>query len=420
MALTAAHNLGKNGCDVIGCDDVDLTVLKFSKHTSNYFTHASFDKDIDAYLDDMEHYIKKYKPDDDRPYILMPMFRDAKILAQHRKRFKDLITITAPDINSINQVTPKDNLVKTCEKLNVTAPKTVIIEDDNQLDSIGDKFDFPVLIKPTTGRGGRGIHIIKDQDELKSRYQNHKEKYDTFPLIQELVDGEDYCLCVLCDNGKIVAHMAYKNLHTFPRDSGAGIMRQTVDDKFFLDTATKLLKGLNWHGVAELDFKWNEQKDSPAYLIEVNSRFWAGLFHSVESGVNFPWLTYQLFADGKVTDNVNVDIGKKTKIPGLLTLASAQEFFDQEDSFKNLQTSWSALWSNKNNEKAQTRMTNFAKSFRNLLDAPLLENYDKITQDDDDVISELSLGDDPMTTLGILFIVSSLLKHGELPPELKS
>lgn len=52
-------------------------------------------------------------------------------------------------------------------------------------------------------------------------------------------------LTAICDHGEIITSMAYKNLYQFPRDTGAGIMRETIDDKPFLETARKLLKSLS-------------------------------------------------------------------------------------------------------------------------------------------------------------------------------
>ena len=58
MALTAAQSLGEKNIEVIGYDDVDMTVLNFSKYVSNFFVHASKEKDEAAYLDDLIENIK--------------------------------------------------------------------------------------------------------------------------------------------------------------------------------------------------------------------------------------------------------------------------------------------------------------------------------------------------------------------------
>lgn len=421
MALTAVHSLGRRGIEVIGCDDVDMTVLSFSRHVSDYFTHAPYQDDMDQYLDDLEENIRKFKPEDDRPYLLMPMFRDAKILAKHRKRFEGLITITSPDFDGINQVNPKDVFAKTCENMGLDIPRTRQPSDLQALEAMKDDIEFPILIKPVDDVGGRGIHKAKDFAELSELYEESLASYSTPPLVQEVIDGEDYCLSTLCDNGKIVGQMAYKNLHQFPRDSGAGIMRETVDETPFIETAQKLLGGLKWHGIAQIDFRWSGRAEDPAYLIEVNPRFWAGLFHSVESGVDFPWLLYQLIAEGSVRDHSNVEIGAKTKVPGLWTISALQDIVESETHFDQLKQTWQQTWDANNDISWREKFSRLGDALKDSVDGKdIFTKIKEMHETGKDAKSEFHSDDDPFTGLGVLFVASSLLKHGKLPPEIKS
>jgi predicted ATP-grasp superfamily ATP-dependent carboligase len=421
MALTAAHSLGQRGVEVIGCDDVDMTVMNFSRHVSDYFLHAPYQTDLEKYLDDLEENIRKFKPDDDRPYILMPMFRDAKILAKHRARFDGLITIAAPDYGAINQVDPKDVFAQTCNKYNLKIPKTEHPENISALEAMRDSLEFPLLIKPIDAVGGRGIHKAENFEELATLYKESSEKYEAAPLVQEMIEGRDYCLSTLCDNGEIVAHMAYKNLYQFPRGSGAGIMRETVDDEPFLATAAKLLKALNWHGIAQIDFRWSEKEGEGAYLIEVNPRFWAGLFHSVESGVDFPWLLYQLAAYGAVKDDSHVQIGAKTKIPGLWTISALQDIAESETHFERLKAAWEETWNAESDQNWKDKFIMLTDALKSSVDGKdIVDKIKEMHETGKQGKSEFSAEGDPFTGLGFLFVASSLLRHGELPPELKS
>lgn len=420
MALTAAHSLGKRGVEVVGCDSVDMTVMNFSRYVSDYFIHKPYDDDVDAYLDSLEENIRKFKPDDDRPYILMPMFREVKILAEHRERFEGLIEIAVPSNESIDMIHPKDAFARTCEEQGLPVPKTYQPQDMEELKAIENELDFPVLIKPVDDVGGRGIHKAENFDALCDLYEESLEHYGIPPLVQQLVEGEDYCFAALCNHGEIVAHMAYKNLYQFPRDSGAGIMRETIEDTAFIETARKLLGQLKWHGIAQIDFRWSGQKQDPAYLIEVNPRFWAGLFHSVESGVDFPWLLYQLVVNGDVQNNEAVEIGAKTKVPGLWTISALQDIAESETHFDKLKEVWEQMWSD-NGEGWRKKFHDLKAALHDSVDAKdIVEKIRSMKNVGKDAKSEFASEDDPFTGLGFLFVVSSLLRHGELPPELKS
>ncbi len=420
MALTAAHSLGTRGIEVIGCDDVDMTVMNFSRYVEDYFIHAPYHEKPERYLDDLEKHIRRFKPEDNRPYILMPMFRDAAILAAHRERFEELITLAIPDITSMNRVHPKDILARTCEELELCSPKTILIQDLEELEVHKDTLEFPLLIKPADAVGGAGIHKVRDYTELQKLCAESYKRYGTLPLIQEIVEGKDYCLAALCDQGEIVAHMAYRNLHQFPRDFGAGVMRETIDDSPFLDTSKKLLKALNWNGVVQIDFRWSGEEKDPAYLIEVNPRFWAGLFHSVESGIDFPWLLYQLFAEGSVKDSCDAIIGAKTKIPGLWTLSALQDIAESEIQFEKLKRAWQQTWDSSKHENWQKRFQGLTDALRDCIDGKdMIEKVKDLHKAGKAVKSEFTAKDDPFIGLGFLFIASSLLRHGELPPEIK-
>jgi predicted ATP-grasp superfamily ATP-dependent carboligase len=65
--------------------------------------------------------------------------------------------------------------------------------------------------------------------------------------------------------------------------------------------ARSLLDHIGWHGVAMVEFK--VAKDGTPYLMEINTRFWGSLQLAVDSGVDFPWLLYQL-ACGEQPDPV--------------------------------------------------------------------------------------------------------------------
>lgn len=420
MSLTAAHALGKRGIEIIGCDDVGLTVINFSRYVSDYFIHARYQDNLEQYLDDMEQNIRKFKPEDDRPYILMPMFRDAKVLAQFRARFEPLIKIAVPPYKAIEQIHPKDIFALTCEKLGLHIPKTYQPQDCKALENLGNELKFPLLIKPVDDVGGRGICKAANFEELGHFYNESSADYDHSPIIQEMVDGEDYCLSILCNKGEIVAHMAYKNLYQYPRNCGAGVMRETVNDDPFLQPAQRLMRHLKWHGVAQFDFRWDGTATNPPYLIEVNARFWAGLFHSVESGVDFPWMLYQLFAYDNVQDDSLVEIGSKTKVPGIWAIPALQEIAECDTNFEKLKTVWKETWKDNKDEGWRQKFKYLADALKQSVDAKdLMLKIKTMHERGQQAKSEFSAEDDPFTGLGFLFVASSLLRHGQLPPELK-
>ncbi len=416
MALTIAQSLGSRGIEVIGCDDVGLTVLSFSRFAKKHFVHASATDAPDRFIDDLEAAIIRFKPTDDRPYVLMPCFQETRLIARHAERLSRHIKIAAPPIEAIRAVDPKDSLMRTAQRLNIRTPSTWT--SDELVSPTSDApATFPVIAKPPQGVGGRGVRRLRDAEELKSALVEWRQNSQIM-LVQDYAPGDDYCLTALFDRGVLKASAAYHNLSQFPHGAGAGVLRETVDDAPFLETTQALLGAVGWTGVVELDFRWDGS--SAPYLIEVNPRFWAGLFHTVESGVDFPWLLWELAVAGDVCTPAIPKLGQRTKVGGLYLLAAIQEVAESDEGFAAAKAAWSSaaaqfqsgrlLAAARDMARAVTEGPDMAKAAARLRGA---------LRSADNAPNELFRSQDPLVSLGALFIVASLLRHGRLPPELR-
>lgn len=418
IALIIAQSLGTRGIDVIGCDDVNLTVLSFSKYVSKNCLYRSWQDDEEGFIEDLIEIARENKPDNDAPYLLIPSFREAKILARYKDRFDGLITVACPDFSSIDQVDHKDRFAQTVEKYDVESPKTWLVENMEDLDQVIDEVKFPVFIKPPNEVGGRGISKVENRDELSSGLEVlFKDYADQKILIQTLSKGVDYCFCGLFDHGRLVASMVYHNVRKFPAETGQGVVRETVDDSRFNELAEQLMKPLKWHGVAGIDFMWDEE--NIPQMIEVNARFWAGLDHSVKSNVDFPYLLYRMFVDGEVEADDDVSIGQKTSLPGLATLARVETLFKDKFHFDRLEEQWPEIKKYVGERDLGKAKSVFMDALKDTISfSEAIETYKAITREAEEVEEISYADDDPLVGLGVLFILGSLFKHGKLPPEL--
>ena len=421
IALMIAQSLGRRGVEVIGCDSVDMTVLSFSKFVKKNHTLASPDRNPDKFLDDLEALVKYHKPDDGRPYILMSAFHDARLIAENAERFDGLITLACPDREMFNKVHPKDHFARTAEDLGLNAPKTWLPEDQDQLEKLTGDMDWPVLIKPPDQVGGRGISKHDDADSLIHAYQNLRGEYpDQNILVQQASKGQDYCYCALYDKGTRISSMVYTNLRKYPKETGAGVVRETVDKERFDPIADELLRPLKWTGVVEIDFLWTGQKTDKPVMIEVNPRFWAGLDHSIKSGIDFPWQLYTLFTGDKEGLDQDAQTGFQSSLPGLAFLARLDELFDQSIDLDKIKDQWADI-------TAAFKKGELGKA-ANMLNAAMKESMSfdeaastlKYLMEESKKAGKISYAkDDPFIGLGILFVLGSLIRYGELPPEIR-
>ncbi len=419
MALAIARSLHERGVEVIGCDDVGLTVLSFSRHTANSFVHGSFETDEDRALADIEAAVRRYAPDDDRPYVLMPAFRDVRVYSQHRARFEPLIRVAAPEWESIAMVDPKDRFAEFVSERRLSGPQTRALWPHDRRD-LPENVRLPLIAKPTDGVGGRGVERIETRRDLLDYLERSDPARPV--LLQEIVDGDDYCVSFVAVRGKAVGVVAYRNIAQFPGKTGAGAVRETVDAGPFLTATHALLRETRWNGVAEIDFRWNGEADTPPKMLEVNPRYWAGLFHSIGSGVDFPWLAYQLAAGQPVEWPAPdaVDVGFRSRTPGAWILSVAEDLAQSDPQLVGIAEAWAKCRTRLSHGNLLAALRSLSQTAgRSLQSAGVLARLREGLKAHGDLPSELNSDHDPAVALGVLFALSSLIRHGTLPPELK-
>ncbi len=415
MALVIARSLAARGVEVIACDDVGMTVCSFSKHVKETFTIAPWDTEPEQFLQDLEAAVLEYAPADKRPYVLMPVFREIDLIARHRARFEPAIKLAAPSIKSIELVTPKHCLAELAREHGLDVPQTWRPDSVDALRELAPELSFPLIVKPVDGAGGRGVTCVNTLDEAER--DAAALGFECPPLLQECIDGEDYCVAVLAQAGELKAIMAYRNLTSFPREAGAGAVRETVDAEPFRAEAEKLVAATKWDGVAQLDFRWSGKPGDTPKLIEVNARFWAGIFHSMASGVDFPWLLYKQTI-GDETPEEEAEIGATTKTSGAWLLAAIEDVAASDAHFNAASEAWRRAKRRVKSGHVLAAIENAGKAMGKSLNVgDALFELRATMRDLKDMPSELSSAKDPLVGLGALFVISSLIRHGKLPPE---
>jgi predicted ATP-grasp superfamily ATP-dependent carboligase len=116
---------------------------------------------------------------------------------------------------------------------------------------------------------------------------------------------------------------------------GPSTLRESTHDPELLGSAIRLLKALDWYGVAMVEFKVDPRDNVPK-LMEINPRFWGSLELANAAGVNFPWLLYQT-AMGRLpepTFDYSVGVRCRWLVPGdILHFISNPERFHLEPGF---------------------------------------------------------------------------------------
>ncbi|MCA0133476.1 ATP-grasp domain-containing protein [Winogradskyella alexanderae] len=251
----------------------------FSVHRFIYLPHES---DLE-WFQNIDKTVKKFSID-----IILPVFEIGieKIL-EHKASLKEVGKLCPlPSLANFQKAIDKGILYNHLKQNNLPCPQSEVIKPNSYPENIDLK--FPIIAKPVKGfGGGMGIRVLYNQKDIQIYYHDKKFSCDT--ILQEYINGYDICCNVLCERGEIMAYTIQK----------AGIFNNNgleplsvfnfVEDQELLEVLKKLMKSLNWSGVANIDFRYDEDQQI-FKVIELNPRFWRNVDASEVTGVNFPYL----------------------------------------------------------------------------------------------------------------------------------
>ena len=419
QTLVAIRSLGRRGVEVISGDQYSMTPGSLSKYVTGKFKYSDPATDPEGFLDQLEQVVIENKPTDDRAYVLLPIHKESYLIAEHRERFEPHIALALPEFSQTMRVHNKGTLAAYAQETGLPMPRTWIPETVEEFHTQLNAIAVPSFVKIRESSSGVGIDKVDTREELEKTFLTFVEEFKLapgdLPIVQSLVPGEDYCVTTLFNRGKLEACMTYRNLRTFPAKTGPGAMRETVEAPAMEAVAAEVLGPLDWHGVAELDFRWNGNPDSPPQLIEVNPRFWGGLIQAVESGWDYPWLTYQLAATGNVDLDTERRTDVKTEIPLLAFLSTLNEMSHSEAGHAALKEGWTLAKNEFRDGSKRAGLKALLRGLKTGLDPKArLGEAKRVLSDHRHNVYDILSKEDPGPALGVFFPLAVFLKHGKV------
>ncbi len=139
---------------------------------------------------------------------------------------------------------------------------------------------YPVIVKPRTGSGSRGIHIVGSAGELAAMERSPGL------IVQDFLPGEEYSVDVLADiNGHVVASVPRVRARV---DSGVSVGGRTVHDPEIEYFGRAVARATGVTFVANVQCK--RDRDGRPALLEVNPRIPGTLGLTIAAGVDMPRL----------------------------------------------------------------------------------------------------------------------------------
>ncbi len=333
--IAAIRSLGMHGIEVVCGDETKFSLGFFSKFCKKGLIYPS----------------PKHRPDEwvawlikelsSSPYdMVMPIGDDCfSLIARNKDVIGRYTKVALPDYSTWLRARDKAETLKLAMEYNVPHPHTWFVDDLKQIEAIGNESSYPLVIKPKQSSGSRGIVYVHTKDELLENYNRIHALYP-FPMIQEFIPqgGNAYGVFLLFNkDSEARAVFAHKRLREFPVKGGPSTLRESVLKPELVNMSIKLLKALNWYGVAMVEFK-EDPRDGQCKLMEINPRFWGSLQLSVLSGVDFPYLLYKIAVNGDVEPVMDYPEGVRCRwlLPGdILHFLTNPKRFSMNPGFFN-------------------------------------------------------------------------------------
>jgi predicted ATP-grasp superfamily ATP-dependent carboligase len=313
-SVVVCQALGRRGIEVVAGGTTRLSPAFYSRYCDQSVVYPCPVRAPDDFVEFMLDYLQRNHQD-----VLLPT-DDATLalVAAHRDDFERVTHVPIPDSEQLAHGLDKAPVMCVAARLGIPHPRTLLPENEAQVQSLAETLRPPFVIKPRKSSGGRGIVYVTPSDDLSERWH---EVHQTFPLpmLQECVpNGRKFDVGLLIDQrGKCVASFVQEELRHFPIRDGLSTMQISVRRPDLVERAVRLLEAIGWYGLAEVEFM-EDPRTGEVLLLEVNPRFWASIQLAVACGVDFPYLLYRL-ARGKRIDEVHAyDVGQRCRwvLPG--------------------------------------------------------------------------------------------------------
>lgn len=260
---------------------------RFSRHCTRHHYHTSVNDD--EWMDNVYHIVHEYGID-----VLLPItIEGIDFVARNIQKILSFVaTSPVPDHKILNISRDKWQLHEFLINNGLPSIPSVFLGAASQNVSAFDTFDiikYPALLKPTRGRGGAGIVLVKTPADFEAAWNDKRIKRERRYMLQTFIPGIEYSLSMLAENGEIKAYTLYAVRVADSSNFRIGKLVEYIENESILELGRKITSILHWNGVADIDILVDHNDTTPR-ILEINPRFWQSVLGGLIAGVNFPYL----------------------------------------------------------------------------------------------------------------------------------
>lgn len=233
-----------------------------------------------------------------------------------RDRFEPDIHVFSPPADCFAKATDKDYLQRLCVELGVPVAKGTTLD---ALLAGRESLRYPLVLR------GRKQNEESGRTPWKAAYAEDREQLDKLAeqvghiaenvVVQEYHPGVEDHVQVLMHEGKPFMVGDYIGEHHMPLAGGVTVQRVSCRHEGLIRDAVRLLKAIEWRGIAGVQFHYDPDTDKYIFL-EINPRFIGGLPTVIMAGFDAPKLLWQSWFEPGRMERTPYELGLRTRILG--------------------------------------------------------------------------------------------------------
>ncbi|MFR4985845.1 MAG: acetyl-CoA carboxylase biotin carboxylase subunit [Lachnospirales bacterium] len=193
------------------------------------------------------------------------------------------IKFIGPDAKTIDLMGNKANARKLMIEAGVpvTPGSDDIVENIEKAKELANKFGYPIMIKASAGGGGRGIRIVREENDLEEAYNSAKSEAkvafgDDRIYMEKVIENARHIeVQILADEYGNAIHLGERDCSLQRRnqkvlEEAPSVALDNETRKAMGEAAIRAVKASNYKNAGTIEFLYD--KDNNFYFMEMNTR----------------------------------------------------------------------------------------------------------------------------------------------------
>jgi len=290
-SYSALRGLAHNGVRVVVSDTSRIGMCQASRLAHARGRYASPYGDPDGFVADIAGLCERHDIG-----LILPGHEEGELLVAAREagRLPPGVALPMVDAATLALVNDKDRMSRLARERGVAVAAILDYATPAEAGRVTVS-SREYVARARRGNSSKGVRFSRGGEALEQTLAEMIVDFELDParppIVQERVDGDGWGVSCLYWHGERIASFTHRRLQEKVATGGTSTLRVSAAHPAMEADAHRLLEGLEWHGLAMLEFKHDPTTGRHAF-IEVNPRLWGSIDLSLSAGVNFPWLLY--------------------------------------------------------------------------------------------------------------------------------